>query len=81
MLANRKQMIEIVKIAGQTLINRAEDIVGDYKNMTSLDIDLSFEPDIERIPQIHIHREIAPKEYFDYIASGQWTIDGRADNE
>lgn len=38
----RKKLVSLVKAAGQEVINRAEDLVGDAELMTDFEINLSF---------------------------------------
>jgi hypothetical protein len=59
----RELLIEMVKAAGQEVINRAEDIVGNGELMTDFDIWLRF-PRGE-IPTIDCTRSYISKQSFD----------------
>ncbi len=59
----RKCAVEIVKAAGQEVINRAEDIVGKYDGAIDLSVILSFNPAM--YPSIEVRREHVCKECVD----------------
>lgn len=61
----RECAVELVKAAGQEVINRAEDIVGKCDGVTDLSVILSFDPAM--YPSIEVRREHACKECVDLI--------------
>lgn len=62
-LTTREEMVQTVKDLGQSVIEMAEDIVGDAKYLTDLDITLRLYTFKTRVPSIEISREHAPAAY------------------
>lgn len=62
-LASREELVQTVKDLGQSVIEMAEDIVGDAKYLTDLDITLRVNTFNTRVPSIEISREHAPAAY------------------
>ena len=59
-------MVELVKAAGQEVINRASDLVGDdFESCTEFDIVLSFP--YEALPKITVRREHAIMNCYDVL--------------
>ena len=57
----RSYLVECVKAAGQTIIDMAEDIVGNFDMITNLAIEVSFDQeDRASIPEITITRMHLP---------------------
>ena len=55
-------MVKIVQAMGREVINRAEDIVGEYDMITDLDVWLRFP--INELPTMEVNRSHASKEVF-----------------
>lgn len=72
---HKEELIEQVKLLGQEVIDRAEDIVGDNDARTSLEIKLSFSQ--ECVPELECNSKYLSKRYFDYFFSDANSI---ADN-
>ena len=63
--------VELVKAAGQEVINRAEDIVGKCDGVTDLSVILTFNPAM--YPSIEVRREHVCKECVDVtIEDDDW---------
>ena len=62
-LTTREELVQTVKDLGQSVIEMAEDIVGDTKYITDLDITLRVNTFNTRVPSIEISREHAPAAY------------------
>lgn len=60
-------LINMVKGAGQELIDRAEDFVGDTLWMTDLDIFINIPVDLGDIPSITVDKKYAPKSMFEAL--------------
>lgn len=56
----RSYLVECVKAAGQTIINMANDIVGETDAMTNLALEVSFDQENLSIPEITITRMHLP---------------------
>ena len=60
--AVRKEiLVNMVKGAGQELIDRAEDFVGDTLWMTDMDIFISIPVDLDGVPSISVDKKYTPK--------------------
>lgn len=57
----KKILVNMVKGAGQELIDRAEDFVGDTLWMTDLDIFISIPVNLGDIPSISVDKKYTPK--------------------
>lgn len=58
----RERMTKAVKIAGQMVIDMADDIVGNSKGITDLSIKITFDKDVMgSIPEVIITRSHIPK--------------------
>jgi hypothetical protein len=78
----RKQMVEMVRRAGEYISDNAEDIVGDnYESLVDLHVNVYVKTNMDEIAKISIERNVIPKQYFEYVASDQFVIDGRSDQE
>lgn len=78
----KKQMIEMVKCTGQYIMEHAEDIVGaDYESLADIYISVTFESNMDELPNILVDRNILPSPYIRYVTSDQFVIDGRSDQE
>lgn len=62
-LTTREELVQTVKDLGQSVIDMAEDIVGDAAYLTDLDITLRVITFNTRMPSIEISREHAPAAY------------------
>ena len=62
-LTTREELVQTVKDLGQSVIEMAEDIVGDAKYLTDLDITLRVNTFHDCVPSIEIAREHAPAAY------------------
>ena len=49
-------LIEAIKVAGQMIIDMAEDIVGNSDYISGLSISADFDPETRSIPEITIKR-------------------------
>lgn len=56
----REGLIESVKVAGQMLIDNAEDLVGTMDIMSGFDISVSFDPTGGSIPELTVSRSYLP---------------------
>lgn len=63
-------LIEQVKVAGQEIIDRAEDLVGTGELMTSFDIWLRFPQDAA--PTIEVSREYLSKKGLSIYLGATW---------
>ena len=60
--AIRKEiLVNMVKGAGQELIDRAEDFVGDTLWMTDMDIFINIPVNLDEAPSISVDRKYTPK--------------------
>lgn len=60
--AVRKEiLINMVKGAGQELIDRAEDFVGDTLWMTDMDIFINIPVNLDEVPSISVDKKYTPK--------------------
>lgn len=60
--AVRKEiLINMVKGAGQELIDRAEDFVGDTLWMTDMDIYINISVTLDEVPSISVDKKYTPK--------------------
>lgn len=58
---NFKQgLIESIKVAGQMIIDSAEDIAGKTELMTNLNVSVHFDPEMKYIPEVTIARSHVP---------------------
>lgn len=68
-VAVRKEiLVNMVKGAGQELIDRAEDFVGDTLWMTDLDIFISIPVYLDEVPSISVDKKYTPKSMFEALA-------------
>lgn len=66
---NRDRFVNLVKAAGQEVIDRAEDLVGeDFNFLTDFDIWLRFPEN--GIPEIEVTRSHAARRAFDVLIGG-----------
>lgn len=67
----REILINMVKGAGQELIDRAEDFVGDTLWMTDIDIDIDIfigiPVDLAELPSISVNKKYTPKSMFEAL--------------
>lgn len=61
----KERLIELVKAAGQEVIDRAEDLVGDGDLITDFDIWLRFPSD--ECPTVEVTRSHASKRAYDVL--------------
>lgn len=61
-MIKREILVKIVQAMGREVINRAEDIVGEYDMITDLDVWLRFP--INELPTMEVNRSHASKEVF-----------------
>ena len=66
---NFKQgLIESIKVAGQMLIDKAEDIVGEGELISNLNVSIDFDQVMESIPELIITRSHVPsREKLEYL--------------
>lgn len=66
--AVRKEiLINMVKGAGQELIDRAEDFVGDTLWMTDMDIFINIPVNLDEVPSISVGKKYTPKSMFEAL--------------
>ena len=53
-------LVESIKVAGQMIIDMAEDIAGQSDYISGLNISADFDPDLRNIPEITITRSHLP---------------------
>lgn len=63
----RKILIDMDKGAGQELIDRAEDYVGDTLWMTDMDIFISIPVILDDTPSISVDKKYVPKSMFEAL--------------
>lgn len=56
----RRALMQSVKVAGQMMIDNAEDIVGDMDCMSYLSISVDFDPELRWMPELTITRSHLP---------------------
>ena len=56
----KEGLIEAIKVAGQMIIDNAEDIAGKTEHMSYLDISVNFDPEFGSIPELNIYRTHLP---------------------
>ena len=56
----KEGLIEAIKVAGQMIIDNAEDIAGKTEFMSYLDISVNFDPEMNSIPELNIYRSHLP---------------------
>lgn len=73
----KEGLIEAIKVAGQMIIDNAEDIAGKTDNMSYLDISVNFDPENGSIPELAIYRShYPPREKLEHILD---TFSGKKD--
>lgn len=66
--AVRKEiLVNMVKGAGQELIDRAEDFVGDTLWMTDMDIFINIPVNLDEVPSISVDKKYTPKLMFEAL--------------
>lgn len=66
--AIRKEiLVNMVKGAGQELIDRAEDFVGDTLWMTDMDIFINIPVNLDEVPSISVYKKYTPKSMFEAL--------------
>lgn len=53
-------LVESIKVAGQMIIDMAEDIAGQSDYISGLNISANFDPELRNIPEITITRSHLP---------------------
>ena len=53
-------LVESIKVAGQMIIDMAEDIAGQSDYISGLNVSANFDPDLRNIPEITITRSHLP---------------------
>ena len=56
----KKGLIESIKVAGQMMIDMAEDIAGTSDGISNLNVSFEFSPDMRSIPELTITRSHLP---------------------
>lgn len=56
----KEGLIEAIKVAGQMIIDNAEDIAGKTEYMSNLNILVDFDPEMQSIPELTITRSHLP---------------------
>ena len=54
-------LIAGIKVAGQMLIDNAEDFAGKTERMSGLDISINFDPEFRYLPEVTVSRTHLPK--------------------
>lgn len=60
-----EKIVETIKQCGQSIIDNAESIAGDYKFQTYLDIGIKIPVIDEEMPSINISAEFLPESYIE----------------
>lgn len=61
-------LIESIKVAGQMIVNMAEDIAGKSDHISGLNVSVDFDPEFRNIPKITITRSHVPStEKLEYL--------------
>lgn len=61
-------LVESIKVAGQMIIDMAEDIAGQSDYISGLNVSADFDPELRNIPEITITRSHLPdREKLEYI--------------
>lgn len=61
-------LIESIKVAGQMIIDMAEDIAGNSDYISGLNVSVYFDPEFGSIPEITITRSYVPSgEKLEYL--------------
>ena len=53
-------LIEYIKVAGQMMIDMAEDIAGDSNFISGLKLSIDFDPSMKSVPELSITRSHLP---------------------
>lgn len=53
-------LIESIKVAGQMMIDMAEDIAGCSDHISDLNVSINFDPSMKSIPELSITRSHLP---------------------
>ena len=70
-------LIEAIKVAGQMMIDNADDIAGKTEFMSNLNITVTFDPEMNSVPELTIIRSHLPdKEKLEHILDA---FDGKND--
>lgn len=56
----KEGLIEAIKVAGQMIIDNAEDIAGKTEFMSYLDISVNFDLEMNSVPELNIYRSHLP---------------------
>ena len=62
-----EKIVETIKQCGQSIIDNAERIAGDYKYQTYLEISIKIPATNDEIPCISINTEFLPEGYIEKI--------------
>lgn len=54
-------LIESIKVAGQMMIDMAEDIAGCSDHISGLNVSIDFDPSMKSVPELSITRSHLPK--------------------
>ena len=57
---SKAALVESIKVAGQMIIDMAEDIAGQNDYISGLSISADFDPELRNIPEITITRSHLP---------------------
>ena len=57
---HKAALVESIKVAGQMIIDMAEDIAGQSDYISGLSISADFDPELRNIPEITITRSHLP---------------------
>lgn len=72
-LTKREELVQTVKDLGQSVVEMAEDIVGDSPYLSDLDITLRCEVTSDYAPCIDISKSYAPPAYIRRLAGKEDT--------
>lgn len=68
----RKKLADVVRDAGQDLINNAEEYVGSVDLLSSMTITIKFDPEFSMVqPIIEINKEYLCKTTYDRYVKGE----------
>lgn len=56
----KEGLVEAIKVAGQMIIDNADDIAGKTEYMSNLNILVTFDPEMNSVPELTITRSHLP---------------------
>lgn len=72
----RKKLADVVRDAGQDLIDNAEEYVGSVDLLSSMTITIKFDPEFGMLPSIDVDKKYICKTSYDRYVKGEKDASG-----